>query len=150
MPVAGPPWPAPNTAASCSAAIRARPKPCCAARADTAEALGMSWLAERVRATLALAGGSTPGPAFRRDGEVWELSYDGMTIRLPDAKGLHDIATLLANAGTRIPAAQLVGNGAEAEAAYSADDVLDDSARAAYRQRLADLDNVHRRRRRDE
>jgi hypothetical protein len=106
--------------------------------ADTAEAIGMPWLAERVRA--ALAGGSKRGPAFRRDGEVWELSYDGTTIRLPDAKGLHDIATLLANAGTRIPAAQLVGNEAEAEARYGADDLVDDSARAAYRQRLADLD----------
>jgi hypothetical protein len=70
---------------------------------------------------------------------VWTLGYAGTTVRLPDAKGLHDIARLLANPGVEIPAADFVGPVARLEMAFGADTTLDPQARAAYRQRLADL-----------
>jgi hypothetical protein len=73
---------------------------------------------------------------FQRDGAVWHITYCGKTIRLPDAKGLHDIATLLARPGQPVRAAQLAGLVAPA----GADPVLDDRARAAYKARLAELD----------
>jgi hypothetical protein len=106
--------------------------------AEAADAIGMNWLAEHARSRLPAT--NPPIQAFRRDGELWELGYAGHTIRLPDAKGLHDIATLLAHPGSQIPAAKLIGVDAAAEASYGADDLLDHTARTAYRQRLADLD----------
>ena len=74
---------------------------------------------------------------FRRDGAVWDISYGGKTIRMPDAKGLRDIAALLARPREAVPAAQLAGLVAPA----GADPVIDDRARAAYKARLAELDH---------
>lgn len=90
---------------------------------------------ERARTGLATAAVAIPS-RFHRDGAVWHITYGGKTIRMPDAKGLHDIATLLARPGEQIPAAQLAGLVAPA----GADPVLDDRARAAYKARLAELD----------
>jgi predicted ATPase len=73
---------------------------------------------------------------FRREGAVWHITYQGTTIRMPDAKGLRDIATLLARPGEPVGATQLAGGGA----AGGADPVLDDRARAAYKARLTELD----------
>jgi hypothetical protein len=73
---------------------------------------------------------------FQRDGAVWHITYRGTTIRVPDAKGLRDIAALLARPGEPVRAAQLAGLVAPA----GADPVLDDRARAAYKARLAELD----------
>ena len=55
---------------------------------------------------------------------------------MPDAKGLHDIATLLARPREPVSTAQLAGLLAPA----GADPVLDDRARAAYKARLTELD----------
>ena len=54
---------------------------------------------------------SVAGPpnVVRRDGAVWHITYHGKAIRMPDAKGLRDIATLLARPGEPVPAAQLAG-----------------------------------------
>jgi hypothetical protein len=73
---------------------------------------------------------------FRREGAVWHITYRGKTIRMPDAKGLHDIAALLARPREPVPATQLAGLVAPAGAAP----VLDDQARAAYKARLTELD----------
>ena len=83
---------------------------------------------------------TTPAAAapnrFQRDGAVWRITYHGKTIRLPDAKGLRDIATLLAQPRQPVHATQLAGLAAPA----GADPVLDDRARAAYKARLTELD----------
>jgi hypothetical protein len=106
--------------------------------ADAAGELGMPALAER--ATAALASLTPPRPnVFRCEGDVWTLGHAGTTVRLPDAKGLHDIAQLLANPGVEIPAADLLGPAAGLEATFGADPALDAQASAAYRQRLAEL-----------
>jgi hypothetical protein len=72
------------------------------------------------------------------------VEFDGRMARLPDAKGLHDIRTLLGTAGRSVPAADLLaataGDAAAEEAGLGADEVLDPRARAAYRARLAELD----------
>jgi tetratricopeptide (TPR) repeat protein len=113
--------------------------------ADAAGELGMRALAERATAALAslVPPPNPPRPPqrneFRCDGEVWTLAYAGTVVRLPDAKGLHDIARLLANPGVEIPAADLVDPAARLEASLGADPALDARAQAAYRQRLAEL-----------
>jgi hypothetical protein len=89
------------------------------------------------------------GPAssnvFRRDGGVWTLAFHGRTVPLRDAKGLRDLAVLLAVPGQEVSATDLVaGAGSQAAAAIGAlgaDPVLDDRARDSYRTRLADLDD---------
>jgi hypothetical protein len=81
---------------------------------------------------------------FRREGALWTLTYGGVTARMRDAKGLADIAALLAVPGREIPAADLVvagsGGAGRADLRLGADEVLDETARRQIRRRLADLD----------
>jgi hypothetical protein len=72
-----------------------------------------------------------------RDGATWRLTYDGRVAHLPDAKGLHDLATLVANPGRDVHVLTLLGRPGPAA---GSDPVLDDTARSAYRQRLADIE----------
>lgn len=44
---------------------------------------------------------------FRRDGEVWTISFAGTTVQLRDAKGLHYLASLLRHPGRRFSALEL-------------------------------------------
>ena len=90
---------------------------------------------EQTRPGRTAPAAATPS-RFQRDGAVWHITYRGKTIRMPDAKGLHDIATLLAQPREPVSAAQLAGLVAPA----GADPVLDDRARAAYKARLTELD----------
>jgi uncharacterized protein (UPF0335 family) len=64
---------------------------------------------------------------------------------LRDAKGLRDLAVLLAAPGREVAATELAAGGhggtAMAMAALGADPVLDERARAEYRARLAELDD---------
>ncbi len=85
------------------------------------------------------------GNVFRRDGDVWTVAFHGRTVPVRDAKGPRDLAVMLAVPGREVAAAELVagvhGAPATAIAALGADSILDDRARAAYRARLADLDD---------
>jgi len=77
---------------------------------------------------------------FHQDGHSWTLSFEGRTVRLPDAKGLHDLRHLLARPGTPVPATALQSDGDPAGARSSRGiDMLDDQARDAYRRRLDEL-----------
>jgi len=85
------------------------------------------------------------GQVFRRDGTLWTLGYAGRTVRMRDAKGLRDLAALLAAPGRLVPAAELVAAAAgeatvPAELRLGADEVLDDRARHELRARLLDLE----------
>ncbi|WP_223290856.1 ATP-binding protein [Streptomyces avicenniae] len=102
---------------------------------DAAE-LGMRHIAAEV--TQGRPAG--PDAEFRSDGQVWTLRYAGRTVRLPDAKGLRDLRTLLANPGREIPALQLLDPAAGDRPTHGADPVLDDEGRARYRRRLDALD----------
>jgi hypothetical protein len=110
-----------------------------------AERLGMAGLARDARAQAAGAGRAPLATGvFRREGALWTLAYGGVTVRLRDAKGLADLAALLAVPGREIPAAGLVAAGSgglgRADLRLGADEVLDETARQQIRQRLADLD----------
>ena len=110
-----------------------------------AERLGMAGLARDARAQAAGAGHAPLATGvFRREGALWTLTYGGVTARLRDAKGLADLAALLAVPGREIPAADLVAAGSgglgRADLRLGADEVLDETARRQLRRRLADLD----------
>ena len=113
--------------------------------------LGAALLATRARTELARVGAARNDPApddrgnvFRRAGDTWTLIFAGRSVTLRDAKGLRDLAVLLAAPGREVAATDLASGPASAAApglaALGADPVLDDRARAAYRTRLARLD----------
>jgi hypothetical protein len=113
------------------------------ARAERARVERASVLA--ARDDPAAEDGRADGNVFRRDGDVWTVAFNGRTAPLRDAKGLRDLAILLAAPGREVAATDLVtgahDGAATAIAALGADPVLDDRARAEYRARLADLDD---------
>jgi hypothetical protein len=116
--------------------------------------LGAALLADRARAELARVraarGHTPPGDGggstnvFRSEGDTWTLAFGGRSVPLRDAKGLRDLAVLLAAPGREVAATELIagvaGTAAAGLATLGADPVLDDRARAAYRTRLARLD----------
>jgi hypothetical protein len=112
---------------------------------------GAAALAERTRLTastcgftlqaggLARAGRDTAGVAgrnrFARNGDVWELRYAGLEALVRDAKGIRDIAALLAHPQRDLAASELIGS----RVVQDGVEVLDSTARAAYKARLAEL-----------
>ncbi|HSK60102.1 MAG TPA: hypothetical protein VK935_13735 [Actinomycetospora sp.] len=73
---------------------------------------------------------------FRLDGAVWTVSFAGRTVRLPDAKGMHDLATLLARPGREVHCTELVDAAVEQPAGG---EVLDAEARRGYEARIRQL-----------
>lgn len=113
------------------------------------ERLGARTWAARSRDRLAgdrrPTGAPASGGVFRRDGALWTLGYAGRTVRMRDAKGLRDLATLLGAPGLPVHAADLVAAAAgedtvPADLRLGADEVLDDRARGELRARLLDLE----------
>lgn len=76
---------------------------------------------------------------FRREGEVWLLTFDGMSVRVRDTKGLADIALLLSRPGREVHVAELVGVSGQMGDRLSADRRVDGRAMASYRARLEAL-----------
>jgi non-specific serine/threonine protein kinase len=103
-----------------------------------------------------------PGPGtltLTREDDFWLVRYAGARTRIPDSLGLRYLDLLVRNPGRELAAVELVRLAASAGPAgpglastassaeglhdasgASAGDVLDRQALAAYRQRLADLD----------
>jgi tetratricopeptide (TPR) repeat protein len=96
------------------------------------------------------------GNVFRREGEYWTVAYQGAVVRLKDAKGLHHLARLLADPGREFHATELEAAGDQAaplgprgraeggELAVRPDlgdagELLDATAKAAYKARLEEL-----------
>lgn len=73
-----------------------------------------------------------------RSGEIWTLRFGGHRAHLRHARGLGDLAILLARPGEEVHVLELVGEGTIPR--LGADAVLDAKARDAYRDRIADLD----------
>lgn len=107
------------------------------------------WGSAEPSAPSVAAPGLTPEAVFRRKGELWELAFAGQTISLPDLKGLHDLAVLLARPGVEVHALQLVSP-VKVPAAVGAGEgldgvegdlgpLLDDAAREAYRAKISAL-----------
>jgi len=75
--------------------------------------------------------------------DVWTITYGGRTVQAPDSKGLRDLHVLLCRAGVEVSAVDLFGRevpGGSYPLLRVGDAVLDDRARIAYRDRIAQLD----------
>ncbi|MER5982571.1 AAA family ATPase [Streptomyces sp. NPDC001787] len=81
---------------------------------------------------------------FRRNGPVWSLRWAGVSVHVPDAKGLRDLHTLLRVPGSDVPAVHLLapegGEQVVAARRLGGDPVLDEEARRRYKERLDRLD----------
>jgi hypothetical protein len=132
--------------------------------AATATALELDGLVDDIERLRALDAGSpiaagTGGNTIRREGEYWTVAYEGSLVRLRDSKGLRYLATLLANPGREFHVLDLESEehrGARSRAARrrwseaegmtvradlgDAGELLDASAKAAYKARLDDLE----------
>ena len=98
---------------------------------------------------------------FRREGDYWLVEFDGLAVRMHDARGLRYLARLLGEPGSELHALDLVASEREGEARtlseredglavshdMDAGVLLDEKAKAAYRRRLAeiedDIDQAH-------
>jgi hypothetical protein len=121
------------------------------ARADTAYAAAAelnarigarSWVAQ-ARADRALLGepaSANGDAAFGRRGSVWELRFAGRSAQIADARGLRDIAFLLAHQGEAVSVLELLDDAAPSSADRGAP-ALDERARREIRARLRDLDD---------
>jgi tetratricopeptide (TPR) repeat protein len=92
---------------------------------------------------------------FRREGDYWSVEFEGLAVRLRDAKGLRYLARLLAEPGRELHVLDLVAGerrgsagterSVEGDAAIvssmDAGVLLDEQAKAAYRRRLAEIDD---------
>jgi pimeloyl-ACP methyl ester carboxylesterase len=87
---------------------------------------------------------AAPPPAaaeFRREGDVWTISFAGRTVHLKHARGLGDLAMLLAHPGQPVHAAELMGGLEDRPAIrFGSDPTLDERARLEFRRRLAEID----------
>ena len=123
---------------------------------------GLESPAAAVRLTLAApappsadapVAADAPHGRLSREAEFWSMTYGGSVLRLKDAKGVRDLARLLANPGTEIAAVDLAGAAVPVQSSRAragsdldlgvegdAGEVLDERARAEYRQRLIDLE----------
>jgi hypothetical protein len=86
------------------------------------------------------AGADAPGgtAVFHLEGKVWTLRYGGRTVRLPDSKGLRDLAVLVTRPGERTHVSELAGATGLPKADLGP--VADRRALAAYRERLRRID----------
>ncbi|WP_414937775.1 ATP-binding protein [Amycolatopsis sp. cmx-11-51] len=95
---------------------------------------------DRTRAPVA------PAAEFHRDEAVWTLRFGGVTTHLPDSKGLRDLHFLLGRPGSEVTAVRLLdpegGEVVVAAKSLGGDAVLDDEAKARYRARLDELDDL--------
>jgi pimeloyl-ACP methyl ester carboxylesterase len=83
----------------------------------------------------------TADAELRRTGDVWTVRFAGRTVHAKHALGLRDLATLVAHPGRRFEALELlVGPSSEPTPRSGADPVLDETARAQFRTRLAAIE----------
>ena len=97
---------------------------------------------------------SEPDCVFRNDGEFWTVAFEGRTVRLRDSKGMHDLAALLAHPGHERHVLDLVAEAATGLSSLrdlsggvtnpTQQGLIDARARADYRRRLTELDDVLR------
>jgi ATP/maltotriose-dependent transcriptional regulator MalT len=94
---------------------------------------------ERIEAA---AGATTATNVFRREGDYWSVVFEGRTVRVRDLKGMRYLALLLAHPGREFHVLDLVAAATGQQMALGdAGEILDERAKAAYRRRLAEIDD---------
>jgi hypothetical protein len=102
------------------------------------EALGFTALVAELSALVG-GGATAPGAALVREGDTWTFAFDGTTVRVRHAKGIADLAVLLAHPDREVHVAMLEG-GAGPRWQSAPQPRLDSTAVGQYRERLRDLE----------
>ena len=82
---------------------------------------------------------STGDRVCRRVGDLWTVGLGGRRALVAHSVGMEYLAELMANEGVKIAAVELASGHAVSGRGEGAQIVLDDSAKAAYRERVEDL-----------
>lgn len=116
---------------------------------STAGAIGQHRLREELAAVKVelppAPTAATLSAAIRKEGDLWTVGYGADSFHLKDSKGIVFLATLLRSPGRDVHVLDLLDPMAGArDAAHPRDagdagELLDPTARAAYKRRLADL-----------
>jgi pimeloyl-ACP methyl ester carboxylesterase/class 3 adenylate cyclase len=119
----------------------------------TLAAVGASWrlLAISAETPASRSAPDEPAMLFRREGEYWTVAFGGKVVRMRDAKGLGYLARLLRHPHREFHVLDLlVGDGPRGydtaredglvAATPDAGAVLDEPAKHAYRDRIAELE----------
>jgi hypothetical protein len=115
--------------------------------------VGSSWrlLATSARSAPAEVAPGDPAMLFRREGDYWTVAFGGKVVRMRDAKGLGYLARLLRDPHREFHVLDLLGGDARRGNDVARDDglvaatadagvVLDEPAKHAYRERIAELE----------
>jgi AAA ATPase-like protein len=100
---------------------------------DQARRLGATGWAAMAQEASRVVATDRLDARWTHEGATWQLTYAGTEVHLPDAKGLRDIAVLLAAPGQDVHVYALLGRG---EPVLGADPVLDEEAKRRYRRRI--------------
>lgn len=110
----------------------------------TYERIGAAWWRDRLLQHLSTDSPAEPDREPRlahlhpQSGGIWLVGTTGSTFVLPAMRGLEHLHLLLSNPDTDIPALTLAGGGVAVE--QPGIEVLDATARHAYKGRIADLE----------
>jgi hypothetical protein len=77
---------------------------------------------------------------FRQEGETWTVAFAGRRCHVRNAKGVRDIARLLAQSGVEIAAVDLAAVEGPTSGGGHLGETLDARARASYKARLVELE----------
>ena len=78
------------------------------------------------------------GNGWRREGDVWTVTFHGTTIRMRHSKGMSDLARLLDRPGRELAALDLMEAGVVEP---DTGDRIDAAARSAYRRRIEEIES---------
>ncbi len=73
---------------------------------------------------------------FRQEHAIWHMAFDGIEITMPDLKGFHDIARLLASPETETHCTVLMGSESSMDEKYYG---MDERARREYEDHIREL-----------
>ena len=110
------------------------------------EELGMPGLLARLGVTAAVPPRPAPEPPlrFEREGTIWSVTFEGASYRFKDSKGMQIVAYLVSHPGREFHVLHLAGVAAGHEGETLIEEpaaaVPDDEARAAFRERVEDLE----------
>lgn len=73
---------------------------------------------------------------FRKGTGLWEMSFEGESVFLPDVKGYHDLATLISSPDKEFHCSELMGTPVQQG---DSELVMDEKARASYKIKIEEL-----------
>ncbi len=73
---------------------------------------------------------------FQKKNNIWQISFEGTEIQIPEVKGFHDLASLLATPGAEMHCTEIMGS---PDSLGEDEMVMDEKARQSYEQRIRDL-----------